>query len=237
MQLKLPHEVKSEETKKKILDAVEGMLAQYDFKYLTVRNICDEAGVAYGSFYHHFGSKENVLYQYVCKVFQEVMAQNPLPEWIHPDDYIKTCLWFIKVYGLFCDSLGKDLVKFLCTNCRDEIFTETFDAEIRPRIEKAADDGYLDVQRDRIESNRKRTSVLCKDLIITYHGVVLWWSNSSSDNTEPVYDTLEHLCFNMLYSFCSEKYDHEDFPHMLLGEYSQFMQSVVMDTIFTRKKQ
>lgn len=237
MQLKLPHEVKSEETKKKILDATERILAQYDFKYLTVRNICDESGVAYGSFYHHFGNKENVLYQYTCRVFREVWKQNPVPDWVPQEDYIKNCLWFFMVYGKFCDALGKDLVKYLYTSCTQEMFSETFEKEIRPRIRRAEEMGYLDSGRDHAPVNDDPVSLLCKDLAITYQGVLLWWGNSTGKDIEPIHETMEHLCFNMLYSFHSEKYQKEDFPHQLISEYPQFAESIVMDNIFTRKRQ
>lgn len=211
------------------------MLARYDFKCLTVRNICDESGVAYGSFYHHFGNKENALYQYIFRVFQEVMKQNPVPAWIHPDDYIKNCLWFLMVYGKFCDALGKYLVKYLYVNCSRELFADTFEEEIVPRINVADRMGYLDSCRNQDPAEQQSVTLLCKDLAITYQGVLLWWSNSKKENMEPVYETIEHLCFNMLYFFHSEKYQNEDFPHALLSEFPQFADSIVMDNIFTRK--
>ncbi|MGN0999351.1 MAG: TetR/AcrR family transcriptional regulator [Faecousia sp.] len=236
MQLKLPHEIKSEETKKKIMDATERMLVQYGFKYLTVRNICDEAGVAYGSFYHHFGNKENVIYQFTCQLFQKVREDNPVPDWIDPDDYIKNCLWYFLVYGCFCEMLGKELVKYLYTNCPQEMFAEVYQKEIVPRLFRADEMGYLDSDRNHVPFKEEPVQLLSKDLDITYKGVLLWWSSSSGEDAEPFHETMEHICFNMLYSYCSELYQNADYPHELLTDLPNFPGSIRIDNIFTEKE-
>lgn len=236
MNIKLPHEIKSEETKEKLLAATEKMLAQYDFKYLTVRNICSESGVAYGSFYHHFSSKENLLYIFTRQLFQQTYQENPLPDWIDRGDYIKACLWYIVVYGVFCETLGKDLVKYLYTNCPQDMFSEIYQQEIRPRLKKADADGYLDSDRNRVPYNDDPVCLLAKDLEITCKGTLLWWSNSTDENTEPLYATMEHLAFNMLFSYSSKAYRDSDFPRRLLTESPQFEGSISIQNIFSQKK-
>lgn len=233
--IKLPHEIKSEETKKKLLDATEQMLSQYDFKHLTVRNICAESGVAYGSFYHHFSSKENLLYIFTRQLFQEAYAQNPVPSWIDPDDYIKSCLWYIIVYGRFCESLGRDLTKYLYTNCPQDMFAEVYQQEILPRLERADAAGYIDSERNHDFRDDAHISLLSKDLAITYKGVLLWWSNSFEEDKEPLHATLEHLSFNMLFSYSSQMYQKSAFPRLLLTESPQFKDSIKIDNIFSRK--
>ena len=71
---------KSEATKAKVMDATRRIAAQYGVRYLTVRNICEEAGVSSGSFYHHFGTKENLIALYLGEVFRAVREDNPFPE-------------------------------------------------------------------------------------------------------------------------------------------------------------
>lgn len=235
MQLKLPHEIKSEETKNKILAATERLLVQYGFKYLTVRNICDEAGVAYGSFYHHFGNKENVLYQFTCQLFEKACQDNPLPDWIDRDDYIKTCLWYFVVYGYFCEMLGKELVKYLQTNCPQEMFDTVYQEKIIPGLDRAEEMGYLDSERNHAPFLQESVSLLSKDLNITYKGVLLWWSSCVREDTEPFHETMEHICFNMLYSYCSNRYQQADFPHALLTELPDFPGSVRIDDIFAKQ--
>jgi len=47
--------------KDKILQQIKLLANQYELQDLTVRQICDRAGVSIGSFYHHFASKDDLI--------------------------------------------------------------------------------------------------------------------------------------------------------------------------------
>ncbi|WP_245855768.1 TetR/AcrR family transcriptional regulator [Paenibacillus rigui] len=51
-----------EDVKQKILDGAKHLFARKGFEGTTVRQICDEAGVALALVSYHFGGKENVFY-------------------------------------------------------------------------------------------------------------------------------------------------------------------------------
>ena len=228
MRTKLPHEIKSEETKQKILTAMERMLSAYDFKYLTVRNICEEAEVAYGSFYHHFSSKENLLFTYVKDLYRKNLMANPVPGWIDPNDYVKNILWYVEVLGYFCEAAGQDLMGYVYKNCPQGIFEDTLKEEIAPLLHKADADEFIDHFRNK--DGRKAVELLVKDMEILADGTILWWS-CSADEIEPLHETLEHLCFNMLFSFCSEKYRNEDYPQLLLTEMQAFESAITIQGV------
>lgn len=48
-------------TKKKIFTCAISLFAQKSYENVTVQDICTEADVSVGAFYHHFKSKENIL--------------------------------------------------------------------------------------------------------------------------------------------------------------------------------
>lgn len=220
MEMRLPHEIKSEETKQKILTATENMLSRYDFKYLTVRNICEEAGVAYGSFYHHFNSKENLLHSYALRLFQENLRDNPIPDWIAPDDYIKRVLWYVEILGFFCETAGKDLMGYIYKNCPQELFEDTLQKEIQPILRDTDAKGNIDHFRNK--ENQLAVDLLIKDTEIICKGTLMWWACLSEDDAEPLHETLEHLCFNLLFAYSSDQYRATDYPHVLLTESPQF---------------
>ena len=219
---KLPHEIKSEETKNRLLNAVGQMLSEYDFKYLTVRNICEYAQVAYGSFYYHFANKENLLFTYTQELFRQNLNENPCPDWIAPEDFIKRSLWYVSVLGFFCEALGRDLTGYIHKNCPHSIFEETLDGDIRSILYTARQQGYLDMFRG------DSIPLIIKDLEIICDGTLMWWGTRTKEETEPLHDTLVHLCFNMLFSFCSEKYRKADFPRHLITELPEFPGSIVI---------
>ena len=45
---------KSQETKEKIFQAAKKILQKNGYEKLSIKNICEEAGVSNGSFYHHY---------------------------------------------------------------------------------------------------------------------------------------------------------------------------------------
>lgn len=51
----------SHSTKNKILDTAKKMALEEDFDCLTIRDICMEAQISVGAFYHHFSSKEEMI--------------------------------------------------------------------------------------------------------------------------------------------------------------------------------
>lgn len=58
-------QLKSKETKEKIFQAAKDILQRGGYESLSIKNICEEAGVSNGSFYHHFKTKDDLLSYYI----------------------------------------------------------------------------------------------------------------------------------------------------------------------------
>ena len=56
---------KSRETKEKIFQAANRNMQKKGYEELSIKNICEEAGVSNGSFYHHFKTKDDLLSYYI----------------------------------------------------------------------------------------------------------------------------------------------------------------------------
>ncbi len=56
---------KSQETKERIFEAAKRILKKKGYEALSIKNICEEAGVSNGSFYHHFRTKDDLLSYYI----------------------------------------------------------------------------------------------------------------------------------------------------------------------------
>ena len=67
---------KSKETKAKIFRAAKHILQKKGYDQLSIKNICEEAGVSNGSFYHHFKTKDDLLSYYI----EEQPSINPATE-------------------------------------------------------------------------------------------------------------------------------------------------------------
>lgn len=58
-------QLKSKETKERIFQAAKRILQKSGYESLSIKNICEEAGVSNGSFYHHFKTKDDLLSYYI----------------------------------------------------------------------------------------------------------------------------------------------------------------------------
>jgi len=103
-------ELKSRETKNRIFQASKVILKTEGYEALSLKNICKEAGVSNGSFYHHFKSKDDLLSYYIEE--QPKIAPDLLE---NPKDVAGVKETIIQVYlnyVRYCEELG---VEFLAS--------------------------------------------------------------------------------------------------------------------------
>lgn len=126
---------KSQNTRKKIFNASLNLLKNYGYEYLTIKNICEEAQVSNGTFFHYFKNKDELLSQYFEEgyiLFAEECAKNPKNDDIRQETidhvcfYLKYCtdqgLEFLSnYYSAKNKSIATtiDSIKFMQTTARD----------------------------------------------------------------------------------------------------------------------
>ncbi|HNW83531.1 MAG TPA: TetR/AcrR family transcriptional regulator [bacterium] len=74
---------KADQAKEKIVEAVMKIIARDGIKSLTTRRLCEEAGVAKGTLYHHFENMDNVLaesmrflHRHMLNLFENMQFNN-----------------------------------------------------------------------------------------------------------------------------------------------------------------
>ena len=97
-------QLKSQETKAKIFRAAKHILQKKGYEELSIKNICEEAGVSNGSFYHHFKTKDDLLSYYI----EEQPSINPdlleLPK--SAQEAKETIIYVYLNYVHYCQELG-----------------------------------------------------------------------------------------------------------------------------------
>ena len=74
-------------TKRKIFDAATRMVGKYGYAEASVARITEEAGVAQGTFYNHFESRQELLDQLLPKIGIDMLIER-----IHNPESIATAL-------------------------------------------------------------------------------------------------------------------------------------------------
>lgn len=101
-------QLKSRETKSKIFLAAKTILQKHGYEQLSIKNICEEAGVSNGSFYHHFKTKDDLLSYYI----EEQPSINPdlldLP--VNVAEAKNTIIYVYLNYVDYCMELGVEFM-------------------------------------------------------------------------------------------------------------------------------
>lgn len=101
-------QLKSKETKARIFMAAKDILKKKGYEELSIKNICEEAGVSNGSFYHHFKTKDDLLSYYI----EEQPGINPdlldLPA--DAADAKETIIYVYMNYVRYCEELGVEFM-------------------------------------------------------------------------------------------------------------------------------
>lgn len=101
-------QLKSKETKERIFKAAKAILQKNGYENLSIKNICEEAGVSNGSFYHHFKTKDDLLSYYI----EEQPSINPelLDIPINKETAKAAIVEVYLNYAAYCKELGVDFV-------------------------------------------------------------------------------------------------------------------------------
>ncbi len=99
---------KSKETKERIFQAAKRILQKSGYEELSIKNICEEAGVSNGSFYHHFKTKDDLLSYYI----EDQPSINPdrleLPK--NKEEAKETIIHVYLNYVKYCKELGVEFM-------------------------------------------------------------------------------------------------------------------------------
>lgn len=114
------HETRAQVTREKLLKAAIKLVNRDGMKQLTVRNICDEAGLSTGSFYNLFSGKEDLISYYLKYAFapyrekavEEGKQYGP----------IERILILYRAYVEYCEDMGLEFVSGLYASNHNPFF-------------------------------------------------------------------------------------------------------------------
>ncbi|MCD7746669.1 MAG: TetR/AcrR family transcriptional regulator [Lachnospiraceae bacterium] len=229
MQTKSLKERKSEIARQKLLEATKMILENYGEKQLTVRNICAESGVSSGSFYHHFGTKENLIVQYMRGLYFQVVRENPIPDFVKTEAYAGEVLWPFLVYAKFCEAAGTEIIQFLLTDCCDDIF---YDITFRPEVIPLAKE-FVKRSLPQDKSIEIIYDDVAADLEMIYKGIIVSWCllPKRTGSGRSMCQDMEHLIFRFLLSFARSEIVESIEIGQLITERPEFDSFFHMDNV------
>lgn len=106
-------QIKAQDTKQKIYDAALVVIQQKGYANVSIGDITEAAGVAKGSFYTHFDSKESLLrftFDQLNPIY--IRAYNQVKDL----DFLESLHSFIRISFADLEKIGKEIIKALVVN-------------------------------------------------------------------------------------------------------------------------
>lgn len=150
------HDTRAQVTREKLLKAAMKLVNRDGMKQLTVRNICDEAGLSTGSFYNLFSGKEDLISYYLKYSFAPFRER--ATEEGSKYNAVERCLLIYRYYVQFVKEMGLEFVSGLYASNHNPFFDflhrdqddDFIMASVRSYLEEGIREGLI---RDDIEIN------------------------------------------------------------------------------------
>lgn len=150
------HDTRAQVTREKLLKAAMKLVNRDGMKQLTVRNICDEAGLSTGSFYNLFSGKEDLISYYLKYSFAPFRERATKEGFKY--NAVERCLLIYRYYVQFVKEMGLEFVSGLYASNHNPFFDflhrdqndDFIMASVRSYLEEGIREGLI---RDDIEIN------------------------------------------------------------------------------------
>lgn len=120
LDVKSPRQLRTEQVKEKIMMSMIDIIRKHGVEYVTVANICKAAGVSVGSFYHHFGSKDELLAHYLIDAFDRRADEF---QRIDSGDVVEDLLEYYRLYNAFLLDQGFAFIRNFYTNTNKGLYS------------------------------------------------------------------------------------------------------------------
>ena len=169
-----PKAAEAQDTKQKLIDTTVELIKKYGADSITVRNVCEEAGLSIGTFYHHFQNKDDLLMHFVREAsFESFLLETPLS-----DVAGRVCELYMHLIDRYL-ALGEEFMKSFYTTGNkalsaymgqsDGCFAEgTVMARCERELLEAQQQGYLKKEAD--------AHMLSMDICTIVKGCVFEWA-------------------------------------------------------------
>jgi TetR/AcrR family transcriptional regulator, fatty acid metabolism regulator protein len=166
-------ETRAQVTREKLLKAALKLVNQYGMKYLTVRNVCDAAGLSTGSFYNLFSGKDELIAYYLKHVFFTYKKEADTAGEHHSS--IEKTLLIYRFYIQCCKEAGLEFVSALYSGNTNPSFNfldrspeeELVLDRVREYIEQGKEKGEIDKE--------VATDLILARIAIIVTGNVFYW--------------------------------------------------------------
>ena len=162
------------DAKQKLIDTTVALIKKYGADTITVRNVCEEAGLSIGTFYHHFQNKDDLLMYFVRETsFDSFVLETP------PEDIAgRVCELYMHLIDRYL-ALGEEFMKSFYTTGNKALSAYMgqengcfADGTVMARCERE----LLEAQEQGFIKKNANAHILSMDICTIVKGCVFEWA-------------------------------------------------------------
>lgn len=199
MQIQSRRERKTFQTKEKIMSAADELFNFEGYEAITFRSLAAKSGISFGSIQHHYGTKDNLMYVYGCRLFKQYMSE----EFVLSADDVQASAQmrlinrmndYFGAYAAFAQRMGKAFMLDASRNGHDIFQTVCFDEYIRPMMDEAFSSHTFSTPIERREMMEEDILIICRSIVL------LWCSSGENwDFSGDLHDVLTRVLRRFLH--------------------------------------
>lgn len=164
-------QIQAELTKKRLLTVAMRLMKEKGFDNVKISDICEEANVSTGAFYHHIRNKAGIVIEgYAeCDIyFSEIISPS-----LVGNTSIEVVLKYIDYQMEYAEDFGADL----CTQIYKAQITEG--TEFFLSLERSLPNGLIELierlQEHNVIKKDKQASIIANELLVISRGIIYNW--------------------------------------------------------------
>ena len=185
--------LQAQKTRDKIFQTAVDMISQHGFDNVTIDDICRKSGVAKGSFYHYFKSKDDIIiltYENIDNIYERKLKKLPAET-----GSIEKIIFTVMYQAIFAKRSGVESVRQIYRS-QVEYGTTYFISEERPLFKLLCNIISVGQQKNEIRTDLTADE-LTRFFLALSRGIIYdWCVHNGSYDIEKVMDSHFHLIIN-----------------------------------------
>ncbi|HHY59059.1 MAG TPA: TetR/AcrR family transcriptional regulator [Clostridia bacterium] len=164
-------QLQAQRTKQKIFDTALRLINTCGYDHVNVEQICKEAGISIGGFYHHFKNKDGIIVESFKQI--DTFIEKMLPKIRELPNALDRIVYYLTLFGRYVANQGVDFTSQLM---KSELSTEE---KFTLNKERAIFTLLHDIVREGQEKGQLRPDIpaekVTADLLRFARGIAIHW--------------------------------------------------------------
>lgn len=176
-------QTRDEKAKENIFSVAMRLMKKIGYENLTIRHICEKAGISTGMFYRHFRSKDELLVYYYTNA--QKVFDSEVKERLSGQNILRQLVLYYTWYADYTSQFGVDFCRNFFNSHNRSLNTNLFTNHVLEFTTRLLEEG---VKNGLVIPDGGTPESLARDFCVIVKGAIFYWCSHDGE-----YNLAEHL--------------------------------------------